>query len=122
MRAVVAVLLLAGCVRTGPPLVLVARCTSCDDVVEPSRGMSNYRRVGDCRYEVRRGDACCLVRFDVEPSRGSKPERVATHTSDGGISVTVNATIHEQTFQPTTVSLCSGEIFTVCGEEFVCAP
>ncbi len=122
MRAVVAVLVLSGCVRTNAPLVLVARCTSCEDVVEPTLGMSNYKQVGDCRYEVRTGDACCLVRFDIEPPRKSKPERVVTHTSDGGFSVPVNATISEQTFQPTKVSLCPGETFTVCGEELKCTP
>ncbi len=98
MRFVVLVLVLAGCVRDAPGSV--ARCASCENLIEPQAAMSNARRFGPCRVEVRKGDGCCLVRWDVAPKDG-----------DSG-----------STFDPTSVSLCVGEKFTVCGEEIECAP
>lgn len=124
MRGMVAVLAFVGCVRDAPAPTPVAACASCEAQTEPHLGMSNSTRVGDCRYEVRRGTACCLVRWDVEPPRGheSPHKTVALEQLDGGFAVEVCSTIIERTFHPSAVALCPGERLDVCGETIECAP
>lgn len=91
---------------------------------EPHLGMANYQRVGDCRYEVRKGPDCCLVRWDREPSRNRETphKTVALEQPDGGFAIEVFATITERTNRPSAAVLCPGEQLLVCGETLVCAP
>jgi len=95
-------LVLVGCVRDAPNTV--ARCASCENLIDAPLATSNYTRAGPCRIEVRRGDSCCLGRWDVDK----------TAAADGGAL--------QPSFDATNVSLCMGETFIVCGEEIECAP
>lgn len=94
-------------------------CASC--IVEgPPLGMSNFKQVGRCRYEVRSGSNCCEIRFDYETAPSSpQPEQPAPQ--DGGFSV-VGPIIEHRTFEPSTRRICHGESAEVCGESVKCAP
>jgi hypothetical protein len=92
--------------------------------VEPHIGISNYERVGECRYELRKGADCCLVRWDRElPRDFEAPHKTAGITQpDGGFAVEVFSTIREQHLEPHHVMLCPGERVDVCGKTVECAP
>jgi len=119
MRFLILGLVMCGCV-VGRPKAPSGDCPNSCVVSGPPLGMSNFRQVGTCRYEIRRGTGCCLVRFDVEAS-SDQESRPTVVVFDGGILISGIPPIVEGSFEPTTRSLCVGDEFQVCGERIKCS-
>ena len=94
-------------------------CAAC--IVEgPALGMSNFKQVGRCRYEVRRGSSCCQIRSDSEATPVST-QRDQPAPQDGGFAV-IGPIIEHRTFEPLARRVCYGESVEVCGESVKCVP
>jgi hypothetical protein len=96
-----------------------ADCAACT-VEGPTVGLSHFKVVGQCRYEVRKGSHCCEIRFDLEASELA-PARAEEAPLDGGFSV-VGPIIEDRTYEPSVRRVCFGESLEVCGESDVCRP
>ena len=119
MRCWLVVLAFVGCARVQPPAP-IARGNCSDVPLEPSLGLTHFKQVGNCRYEVRRGSACCLVGFDFEESGASVIPGKQFDLDDDLLIASGAAPV--KAFQPSERWLHAGEHFDVCGETVVCAP
>lgn len=105
----------------GTPAAFVEKARDCSDVpLEPSLGLAKYKQVGTCRYEVRKGSACCLVRFDSGKSGSSVIPGKQVDIDDDLVIASDAAS--RRAFEPSLHWMRSGDRFVVCGETVVCSP